>query len=607
MSFMFNPYPYDDWSAINEPVLSHGDEVSVAEGNFNVSNSIVEQIVKHKKNNDRCVVIISGYPTSLYNPLVNLVNRNLYQNYGLDSEIINAEECFNDSLFLEKQFSDILSNDPVKDPVNLYAKLCKDDETVFFDKDKTKELVSKVKKSKDSIIIIYGCFATTKKIREISDIVYYMDVIPKDVVLRYKRGEVKNVGDCETRNYRQTMRRAYYVDFEIALRHKTELIDEEAISWYISASDNDNLKMISFKDFKKVCNAVVKQPFRCKPVYCEGVWGGYSTMRLRNLPKEMKNCAWVFDLIPSEVSIVIRADESLLDIPFYTFIRMESIPLLGKKSVEKFGRYFPVRFNYDDTIHSNGSMSIQCHPGEEYIKEHFDELGRQDESYYVVEAAMGAKTYLGFKEGSNPQEFIDKVKESEKTQKKIDYDRYINAVESTPGKQFLIPAGTIHSSGRNQVVLEIGSLTVGSYTFKMYDFLRKDLDGTPRPIHSYHGEKVLDQERTTSWVMENLVQEPRVVDKGENWQEKIVGEHDLLYFSLRRLDFEDEVIQNTNDQFNVLALVDGERVRVESLENSKYSFEMVYRDVIVLPANIGKYRIVNLSDHPVSIHKTQLK
>ena len=607
MSFMFNPFPYDDWSAVNVPNLSSGDEVNVFEGNFKVSNAIVNQIVEKEKSKGKCVVLISGYPTAVYNPLINLIGRNLYQKFGLYCDKINIEDTYKSSKEIEDYFSDILSNDPKKDPKNLYAKLSHDNEDVFFDKEKVEKLLLKLKSNDNSIIIIYGNFATTKQVREFADIIYYMDVIPKNVVLRYKRGEAKNIGDEATRNYGQTMRRAYYVDFEVSLKHKTELIDEKVIDWYIEASDSDNLKMISRDSFEKICDAVVKQPFRCKPVYCEGVWGGYSTLKLRNLPSTMKNCAWVFDLIPSEVSLVIKAGSTLLDIPFYTFIRMESIPLLGKKSVDTFGRYFPVRFNYDDTIHSSGSMSIQCHPDEAFIKENFNELGRQDESYYVVEAAMGSKTYLGFQEGSNPQEFIEKVKESEKNHTEIDYDKYVNSVPSVAGMQYLIPAGTIHSSGRNQVVLEIGSLTVGSYTFKMYDFLRKDLDGTPRPIHSYYGEKVLHQERKSNWVKENLVQEPKLVAQGKNWKEVIVGEHDLIYFSLRRLEFMDEIYQNTNNQFNVLALVDGEKVRVESVENSQYSFEMEYRDVIVLPACVGKYRIINLSNHPVAIHKTQLK
>ncbi len=607
MSFMFNPFPYDDWSAINEPILEEGMDVKVLEGNFKVANDIVDRIIENKEKFQKCTILISGYATAKYDQIVTLVNRTLFQRIGVKCELINIEDYYKSSEELESEFSDILGNNPIKDPINLYAKLFKGDEKVFFNDKKIDNLVKKLKGNNNSLYLVYGTFATTRKLRKYSNLNYYMDVTPKEVVLRVKNGESKNIGDKEIRSHLQTMRRNYYVDFEVALHHRTELIDEKEMDWYIASSDNNNLRMVSRLHFETLCKAIVKQPFRCKPVYCEGVWGGFSTSKLRNLPKEMKNCAWVFDLIPSEVSLVIKADNSLLDIPFYTFIRQESEALLGKKSIDKFGRYFPVRFNYDDTIHSNGSMSIQCHPDELYIKENFNELGRQDESYYVVEAAMGAKTYLGFKEESNPVEFIEEVKKSEKLNTEIDYEKYINSVDSIVGRQFLIPAGTIHSSGRNQLVLEIGSLTIGSYTFKMYDFLRKDLDGKPRPIHSYYGENVLRLERKTNWVKSNLVQEPVLVECGTDWKEVIIGEHDLMYFSLRRLEFLKEIMQDTNGQFNVLALVDGEKVRVESIEDSRYSYELNYREIVVLPAIIGKYRIINLTECPVAIHKTQLK
>lgn len=120
--------------------------------------------------------------------------------------------------------------------------------------------------------------------------------------------------------------------------------------------------------------------------------------------------------------------------------------------------------------------------------ENFDELGTQDEGYYIVATGHGAKTYCGLREGVDKDKFFEKIKQSEKEHTEIDYKQYVNGVDSVPGRQFLIPGGTIHASGRNQLILEIGSLTMGSYTFKLYDYLRKDLDGNPRPIHSYYGE-----------------------------------------------------------------------------------------------------------------------
>jgi hypothetical protein len=171
----------------------------------------------------------------------------------------------------------------------------------------------------------------------------------------------------------------------------------------------------------------------------------------------------------------------------------------------------------------------------------------------------------------------------------------------------MIPAGTIHSSGRNQVVLEIGSLTIGSYTYKMYDYLRADLDGIPRPIHTYHGEQVLCRERKTSWVRENLVQEPRVVREGEGYAESIVGEHDLLYFSLRRLEFEKSIEDDTAGKFHVLNLVDGEQVIIQSVDNPELQYVQTYLDVVVVPAGTGRYIIRNMGNQPVCIHKTMLK
>jgi hypothetical protein len=177
----------------------------------------------------------------------------------------------------------------------------------------------------------------------------------------------------------------------------------------------------------------------------------------------------------------------------------------------------------------------------------------------------------------------------------------------------MLPAGTIHSSGRNQVILEIGSLTIGSYTYKMYDYLRLDFDGKQRPIHTRLGEMNVRQDRRHSVIHdpespEYIVQEPRLDAEGEGWKEFILGENPQMYISLRRLEFDKRCRQDTKgEKFHVLTLVDGDRVRVQSVKHPERSFEMDYMDIVCVPADMGAYEIVNLGAEPIRVHKTTLR
>ena len=254
-------------------------------------------------------------------------------------------------------------------------------------------------------------------------------------------------------------------------------------------------------------------------------------------------------------------------------------------------------------------MSIQLHPGEKFLRENANELGRQDESYYIVATGQDAKTYLGFKQDADIDQFIADIKQSETEHTEVDYQKYINAVESKPGVQVMIPHGTIHASGRNQLILEIGSLTVGSYTYKMYDYLRRDLDGNPRPIHSYYGALNLDRDMREDYVYKNLVNGgKRTLRSGDGWEEYVVGECDRLYFSLRNEKFVDKIEDNTNDDFHVLTLVDGEEVEIRSKRDPSLSFVQKFLEIVVVPASMGEYEIVNRKPGTVIVeHKTLLK
>ena len=613
MSFMFNPYDYDDVNVVNRPTLSTEIISSVKSGTkesaLHISKLLIDKI--NKKGGSSVVLALDGYISANWDQMVNLISQNLKLK-SIKIIAVNFAEIYKASEQLDKELSGCLEIDLEKDPVLLFGKVFKGTYEDLLDNKKLNDLKKKLGDAKSSgdkreVIIVYGCGCAIKSLRSVYDYILYFDVIPRNVILRARGGSYSNLGDSIARPIKEILRRCYYVDFEVAVKLRGELVRNNIIDYYVASDNPDKLNMIPRESLSSIMSSLVKYPLRCKPVYLEGVWGGQYLKKLRNLPDEMRNCAWIFDLIPMEVSIVVEAGSTKLEFPFYTFVQKEGVNLMGKDCVEKFGGYFPIRFNYDDTYHSNGNMSIQVHSGHDYNINNYNEFGRQDESYYIVATGHGAKTFIGFNDGIDPDEFIRETKKSEKEFTTIDYEKYINHIESKPGIQLMLPAGTIHSSGRNQVVLEIGSLTIGSYTYKLYDYLRSDLDGVPRPIHTWHGERVLCKERNSTWVNENLIQKPVVVRQGDGWSESIVGEHDLLYYSLRRLEFWKTIEDNTTDKFHVLALVDGEKVIVQSNDHPEFCFTQNYMDIIIVPANIGKYTIKNLGNQPVCIHKTMLK
>ena len=603
MSFMFNPNPYNELGALNKPQLSEATVKSFVSGIANVAEVISADAVNA---NGGVAFAMDGYPSAEFMPLVNLCTGKIKLE-NKEVAVINVADYYLSAEELDKKFEPYLPMDREKDPVLLFGRRFEEGYAGIFDTELYKKLINDIKaeKSAGKVVIVYGFGSVfSEELRELYDRIIYLDVIPKEAVLRAKSGRSKNIGDKDAKPFKLMMRRSYYVDFDISLLLRKELMKKNCIDYYIDSTEE--YKMLPKEGFNDAMASLAKMPFRCTPVYLEGVWGGQYVKKLRDVDS-MKNIAWVFDFIPMEVSVRVKVGDNEISMPFYTFLQSQDEAIMGKACVEKFDGFFPIRFNYDDTFHSSGNMSIQVHSGAEYNKKNFGEFGRQDESYYIVDAGHGAKTYLGFNDDIDPDEFMALAKESEKNHTEIDYKKYINAVESKPGVQVMIPAGTIHASGQNQLILEIGSLTVGSYTYKLYDYLRLDIDGVPRPIHTFHGENVLRKERNTTWINNNVVQAPRTVREGKDWKETILGEHDLLYFSLRHLEFEKEIEDDTNGKFHVLSLVNGQSVIIESIDNPELSYKQNFLDIVVVPASMGRYRIRNLTNNPVIIHKTMLK
>ena len=612
---MYNPFPFDDPRPVNRPELSEKTVKSIISGgNQNVVKKFVATLADRAAK-EGVVVALDGYTTANWTVFVNLIARECCL-LGLGFEAIDANAAtLKSGKEIDAIIDPLLIWDTKIDPTLLYGKVYKGGYQGLMDEARTEAFKKAVPASRQAgkISVVYGYGSLIPELRELYDVKVFFDLTPMKSMLRIRRGEYSNLGKERPGIINRTIRRCYYCDFECAVRNRHELWENNVPDWYVLDNDPQNLQLMPFGTFSDICAQLVKYPFRAKPCYLEGVWGGSYMKKLRNLPDEMRNAAWVFDFIPMEVSVVVEAGDEKLDINYCSFVHKEGVNLMGEDCVKKFEGYFPIRFNWDDSYHSTGNMSIQCHSGGEYNVKNYNEFGRQDESYYVVVTGHDAKTFIGFRDDADIPQFFRDIEAADTEHKPCDYMKYVSYEESKPGLQVMLPAGTIHSSGRNQVILEIGSLTIGSYTYKMYDYLRLDFDGKQRPIHTRLGEENVRQDRRYSVIHdpespEYIVQKPRLAASGEGWEEYILGENPQVYFSLRRLEFEKKCEQDTGGKlFHVLTLVDGDAVRVRSLRHPERYFDLQFMDIVCVPADMGRYVIENLGREPVMVHKTCLR
>jgi mannose-6-phosphate isomerase class I len=278
-----------------------------------------------------------------------------------------------------------------------------------------------------------------------------------------------------------------------------------------------------------------------------------------------------------------------MEVPSINVVLRHPEPLLGPKVYSRFGPEFPIRFDFLDTI-EGGNLSLQVHPLTGYARDRFGISYTQDESYYILQAEDDACVYLGFENGVGKDEFFAALEAAQAGGPPLDVETFVNRWPAKKHDHFSIPAGTIHCSGSGTLVLEI-SATPYIFTFKLWDWNRLGLDGKPRPINIEHGEKVIQWNRTESWVDKNILHLTTVLDKEPGICEERTGLHETEFIETRRHWFDKKVHHHTEGGVNVLSLVEGREVIVESPTHAFEPFIVHYAETFIVPAAVGGYDI----------------
>ena len=455
----------------------------------------------------------------------------------------------------------------------------------FFDDEKLAGLRRRVESAPAGLILVMGCGA---RLLADGDILVYADLARWEAQLRFRRNAASNLG-VENRTLAASLqyKRAFFVDWRVCDRWKRPLIAQW--DFVLDTHDPNAPKLAEGEAVRRGLYAAARRPFRVVPFFDPAPWGGQWMKEVCDLDRSVSNYGWCFDCVPEENSLLLEFGHVRFEMPSVNLVFHQPRELLGEAVQTRFGDEFPIRFDFLDTM-AGGNLSFQVHPLTEYIRRHFGMHYTQDESYYLLDAGSDSCVYLGLREGIQPEAMIRELESAQEDGPPFDVNRYANCWPARKHDHFLIPAGTVHCSGRNAMVLEI-SATPYIFTFKLWDWGRLGLDGEPRPIHLKHGVPNIQWDRTTRWVREELINRVSPVAKGEGWSEERTGLHELEFIETRRHWFTRAAHHDGRGSVNVLNLVEGREALVESLDDAFEPFAVHYAETFIVPAAAGPFTV----------------
>ncbi len=225
----------------------------------------------------------------------------------------------------------------------------------------------------------------------------------------------------------------------------------------------------------------VTAPLRLRPLYMERVWGGRSLESLygRLLPEGVP--------IGESWEVVDRPDRQSL---------VRSGPLSGRtlhelweqKREEVFGVAAPSTERFPlmvKILDARDKLSIQVHPPEDIAAS----LGGEPktEMWYIAHADEGAALYVGVQPGMDRDTFACAIEGGT-------VEQIVHRLSVKAGQFIFVPSGRLHAIGAGLVIFEIQQNS--DTTFRVFDWNRMGLAGTPRVLHVAESLQCIDYNDT---------------------------------------------------------------------------------------------------------------
>jgi len=304
-------------------------------------------------------------------------------------------------------------------------------------------------------------------------------------------------------------------------------------------------------------------PLQFQPILKDRIWGGTKLKTYLNKPitSKITGESWEISTVKNDVSVIANGffkgkslNELINDFPQ---------AVLGTKVYQQFGKQFPLLFKYLD---AREDLSIQVHPNDELAKKRHNSFGKT-EMWYVMQADRNARLIVGFKESSSKEEYLYHLQNNSLL-------TVLDSKKVQKGDVFFLNTGTVHAIGAGTVIAEIQQTS--DITYRLYDFDRKDANGSARELHI---DLALDA------INYNRVEAERLYSEEVNSSNLIAT---CPYFTTNLIPLDGNLNMKTNlETFKVYMCVEGDF----ELTMGEETFVYTTGDSVLIPAQMDSFAL----------------
>lgn len=270
------------------------------------------------------------------------------------------------------------------------------------------------------------------------------------------------------------------------------------------------------------------------------LWGGEKIATLKGLslpPGRTIGESWEVSGLTGRESVVSSGRDAGLTLR--QLISRYRGHLVGNRVYRRFGNEFPLIIKFID---ARSDLSVQVHPGDNLALERHGCSGKA-EMWYIIEADDDAALYAGNCRELSPDEMADCLS-------RHDIGAELRRHTTAPGDCFFLPAGTLHSIGAGNLLLEVQQAS--DITYRVWDYDRLDGNGQPRELHTHLAVDAIDYA--------NMTGDRRIDYDRDSATVTLVNSP---YFTVGRLMLDStspQTVAMPYDAFLVIVNIDGEAV-----------------------------------------------